>query len=40
MICKLEKLGRENVKVSSAKLSENLKLRDIFKYEIEVIDLV
>ena len=40
MICKLEKLGRETVKVSSTKLSENLKLRDIFKYEIEVIDLV
>ena len=40
MIYKVEKRGRETMEVSSIKLSENLNLRDIFKDEIEVIDLV
>ena len=40
MIYKVEKHGREIVEVSSIKLSENLNLREIFKDETEVIDLV
>lgn len=40
MIYKMEKHGREIVEVSSIKLSENLNLREIFKDEIEVIDLI